>query len=162
MTNREQLGLVPDPDFCVVLAEHKFPQKTKFYWAASPLITENQEDIWFLLTADELDAANLSPGNGLCFAAPVSEDFMRLCPPQYFVTFARFGFIFVDIIKTTITKEEAEGEKPAAIGISFFRVKEADANTAANCWAKGLLYLLLKQIMAFSAPKEHIEAAEKD
>ncbi len=176
-TNAEHTRLVPDPDFCVVLFQHGFPQKTRFYWATSGILNAKQEDIWVLLTIDELEANGLAPGMGNCFAAPVAEEFMCVVPMQYFVTFARFGYIFVDITKTTISKEEPMPEivkvpnmaedtealkkKVVGVGISFFRIKEADSNTAANCYAKALCYLLIKKMMSFKAPKENLEAETK-
>lgn len=148
MTAAEHLGLVPDPDYCVLLREHGFPQDTKFFWATSGIVNIKQEDIWLLLSKDELEANGLEPGAGQCFAAPVCEEFMKFTPLQYFVTFARFGYIFVDIVKTTTTTEKT-GEKSENTAVAFYRIKEADSQTAANCWAKGFCYLLLKKMMSF-------------
>lgn len=152
-TRPEHAGLVPDPDFCIVLFDHGFPQKTKFYWTASGILTAKQEEVWVLLSADELEAHGLEPGKGKVFAAPICEEFMRLTPLQYYVGFARFGYIFIDITKTTMEKEAiVEGKAHQAVGVSFFRIKEADAATAANCWAKGFCYLLIKKMMQISKP----------
>jgi hypothetical protein len=77
---------------------------------------------------------------------------MRQCPHQYFVAFTRLGFIFVDLLKSTIVKGQdmMAGEKPVqAVSVTFFRIKDADAATAANCYAKGICYLLIHKQMAF-------------
>lgn len=153
-TKPEHVGLVPDPDFCIVLFDHGFPQKTKFYWTTNGLITAKQEEMWVLLTAEELEANGLAPGDKKVFAAPICEEFMRLTPMQYFVGWARFGFIFIDVSKTTFEHNPAEGNKPASVAIAYNRIKEADAMSAPNCWAKGFCFLLLKGWMKFNAPKK--------
>lgn len=154
LTNANQLGLVPDPDFCTILAEYNFPQATKFYWATSRILTKQGDEVWVLLTADELAENGLKPGQAQCYAAPVCEEFMRVTPLQHYVMFAKFGYIFVDLMQTMLKSKDVEGTAPKEFAMTFHRIKEADAQTAANCWAKGFCYLLLNKKLGFKKREE--------
>ena len=154
MTNIEHLGLVPDPDFCVVLKEHNFPQTTRFFWVTSGILTAKQEEVWVLATADDLEIHGLKPGDRECFAAPVVEEFMKVTPPSHYVMHTRFGYIFVDLTRTKFSENTLD--KTKNVSIAFFRIKEVDDARAVNCFAKGICYLLMKKEMAFKAPEAQI------
>lgn len=151
MTERETLGLVPDPDFCVVLRDQGFPQeKARFYWVTSGVLSLKGEDVWALLSADELDAHGLTPGV-YCFAAPTVEHFMKTVPPRFAVIFAKTAFVFVDLLRT---KFGGEGESAK---MNLCQIKEGAALTAANSWAQGTCYLLFKgHIKLGEKPKQGI------
>lgn len=147
MTDRESLGLVPDPDFCVVLFQYGFPQeRARFYWVTSGIVSVKGEEVWILVSYDELDSHNLEPGKG-CFAAPTCEHFMSVVPQRYAVIFAKTGFAFVDLLRTKFSTVEGGEQK-----MNMCQIKEGAAKTAANSWAQGTCFLLIKGFLKLGDP----------
>lgn len=135
-------GIVPDFDFCCLLREFGMPQKTALYWHSMRLVVHDKKRKFL---------SNISEG-ALC-AAPFAEDLMRALPPQFTAIRSENIYFFIDLMASTVKpmpQEEGSAINGAAsVGIVVQRIREADAPTLTNCFAKGLLYLLAKGVLKF-------------
>lgn len=149
MTSLEQ-KVVPHPDFCVVLAGYGLKQEGGlFYWVDSGIADKDGKTVWSLLEADSLCETDVKPGTRGCFRAPTINELVAVTPSQYFVSWGRFAFLFVDLFKSEVRKEVSQDGKVTNISVIFSRIKEADAPDVADCYAKGLCYLLMEKRMSF-------------
>lgn len=76
---------------------------------------------------------------------------MRLIPPQYFVMWAKSAFAFVDLTKTNFGAPDKAGDRPK---INLVYIKDAAAPKAADCWAKGVCYLIINKMIFFKNAEE--------
>lgn len=152
---------VPQPDFAVVLREYNFPQTGfKYYWQDLGLVTKKGDPMWTL--KKRVDVAKDDWESKRVYAAPTCQEFMRFCPMENVVMFVRFGYIMLDLRRCTKTaKDVKQGDKTVTtVAMNLWRIKEADANTAADCYAQGLSFLLMKGDLKFEEKKSEEKKSE--
>jgi len=123
--------IVPGYDNCAALKVLGFPQETALVYV---------DGIRHRL---EVGTPEIRFGQLPWIAAPTAAELQAVFPPRYFVMSAGAGkaYMLIDAMQTSM--KEAKDEKGnTGKGVVFHMVKEATADSIANCWAKGFIFLI--------------------